>query len=100
MNKKPVIVLVEDEPMELLQLVQTLQQHAEYELHQALNAAQAMEICDRVRPDIIISDYSMPGETGFDLGRLFRPRDQFGWSRHKPSLLHLIGICRRVLIHC
>jgi response regulator RpfG family c-di-GMP phosphodiesterase len=66
-NKKPVIVLVEDEPMELLQLTQTLQQSSEYEIHQALNAHQAFEICERVAPDIIISDYKMPGDTGFDL---------------------------------
>jgi response regulator RpfG family c-di-GMP phosphodiesterase len=65
-NKKPVIVLVEDEPMELLQLAQTLQQHAEYEIHQAGTAAQAMEVCLRVSPDLIISDYSMPGENGFE----------------------------------
>jgi response regulator RpfG family c-di-GMP phosphodiesterase len=66
-NKKPVIVLVEDEPMELLQLRQTLQQNSDYEIHQALNVVEALELCDRVRPDIIISDYSMPGESGFDL---------------------------------
>jgi putative two-component system response regulator len=66
-NKKPVIVLVEDEPMELLQLTQTLQQNDAYEIHRALNAGEAVELCDRVGPDIIISDYNMPGESGFDL---------------------------------
>ncbi len=66
MNKKPVILLVEDEPMELLQLSQTLKENDRYEIHQALNAAQAMELCDSFAPDIIISDYNMPGENGFE----------------------------------
>lgn len=66
MNKKPVILLVEDEPMELLQLAQTLASNAEYELHQAPNAAIAMDMCARIVPDIIISDYNMPGENGFE----------------------------------
>ncbi len=69
MNKKPVILLVEDEPMELLQLSQALAQNADYEIHEASNAAEAMDMCDRIGPDIIISDYTMPGENGFDFCR-------------------------------
>jgi response regulator RpfG family c-di-GMP phosphodiesterase len=65
-NKKPVIVLVEDEPLELVLLTQILQHNSEYEIHQALNIRQAYEICERVTPDIIISDYNMPGGNGYE----------------------------------
>lgn len=66
MNKKPVIVIAEDEPMELLHLAQALQQKSDFVIHQALSAEEALEICARTTPDIIISDYSMPGENGFE----------------------------------
>lgn len=59
-------MLVEDEPLELVLLTQILQHHSEYEIHQALNIKQAYEICERVTPDIIISDYNMPGGNGYD----------------------------------
>ena len=66
MKKKPIIVLVEDEPLELVLLTQILQHNSEYEIHQALNIGQAYEICERVTPDIIISDYNMPGGNGYE----------------------------------
>lgn len=67
MNKKPIIVVVEDEPIELLLLAKTLQHNTEYVVHQAINMRDAYVLCERVKPDIIISDFNMPGGTGFDL---------------------------------
>lgn len=52
-----------------------------YEVAEASNGNQALRICRRTPPDIVISDWMMPGLSGPDFCRAFRemPKDQYGY---------------------
>lgn len=67
---RPVILLVEDH-------VDTRQMYAEfladsYEVLQAGDGVQALEVVRTRRPDIVITDLSLPGIDGFELVALIR----------------------------
>ncbi|TZF84761.1 fused response regulator/phosphatase [Pedobacter sp. BS3] len=58
------ILLVDDEPFILELIAKTLERDG-FICHRATSAAEAMELLNDINPDIILSDYSMPGDDGF-----------------------------------
>ena len=66
MNKKYTILLVEDEESMVTLIKYNLEQ-AGYTLHSVKNGKLALEFCNRQKPDLIISDISMPEMDGYEL---------------------------------
>lgn len=52
-----------------------------FEVIEASSGAEAIEICRTCRPDLVISDWVMPGMSGLDLCRIFRdlPGDDYSY---------------------
>jgi DNA-binding response OmpR family regulator len=58
------ILLIEDEPMNIQALSAILKQEG-YQISVATNGQQALDVLERVRPDLILLDVMMPGIDGF-----------------------------------
>jgi PAS domain S-box-containing protein len=73
------VLAVDDEPDALL-LVKRVLEHCGAKVLTATSAAAALEIVQRERPDMILSDIGMPGEDGYDFMRKVRalPADAGG----------------------
>ncbi len=69
------MLVIDDDPdvRELLKLVLT---HDGAEVKASGTAHQALEILDRWKPDVLVSDIGMPGEDGYNLIRQLRARDE------------------------
>jgi CheY-like chemotaxis protein len=61
MNKKPKILVVDDDTLFLHMTQQLLESKLECEIHTADNVPAGYEIAVSIIPDIIISDLRMPG---------------------------------------
>lgn len=62
------ILVVDDEPINIMVLKGVLSK-AGYCVHSAQNGRQALELARSLRPDMILLDVMMPGESGFDTCR-------------------------------
>lgn len=62
------ILVVDDEPINIMVLKGVLSK-AGYCVHSAQNGATALELARTLRPDMILLDVMMPGESGFDTCR-------------------------------
>ncbi|WP_349665909.1 fused response regulator/phosphatase [Phaeovulum sp. NW3] len=51
-----------------------------YEVVEAATAEEAIEICSQSEPDLVISDWMMPGMSGVDFCRRFRGMDRSGYG--------------------
>ncbi len=69
---RPVVLVVDDEPALLKALVRTLQPH--FEVLSAANAADAVRVVEGKTIDVVLTDFSMPGENGVHLVRRLRER--------------------------
>ena len=65
MRQKPLILLVDDE-MNFLEIISTKLTASGFEVVVAHNAAEAIDAAQKIKPDLILMDISMPGETGTD----------------------------------
>lgn len=74
------VLLVDDSKAQRRTLAVQLMR-AGYEVIEAANAEEAMQICLQARPDIVISDWMMTGRTGLDFCRRFREMqtDRYGY---------------------
>ena len=70
MTKK--ILLVDDEVAVLDLLSATLATDDQYSLLLARNGDEAISVCGRERPDLLILDVTMPGMDGYEVCRLLR----------------------------
>ena len=59
------ILVVEDAPPNILALTSILKEHG-YQVSVATNGRQALDVLDRVRPDLILLDVMMPEMDGFE----------------------------------
>jgi response regulator RpfG family c-di-GMP phosphodiesterase len=66
-NKIARILVVEDDPTTLKIIVKILSSQPGFEVFSAINGKDGLNVAGEIRPDIIISDYSMPIMDGFDL---------------------------------
>jgi two-component system, NtrC family, sensor kinase len=73
------ILLVDDEENVLRALRRLLSREANCEIHTAKNGASALELCRELSPQVVISDFRMPGMNGVELLteiRSLNPRTQ------------------------
>ncbi|QYK01253.1 diguanylate cyclase domain-containing protein [Shewanella psychrotolerans] len=59
------ILLVDDQPLNIKILHQLF--HQEFEMYMATSGEQAIEVCRKVKPDLVLLDIEMPGITGFEV---------------------------------
>ena len=64
---RPHILVVDDEPSSIEVLAESLQAH--YDVSAARNGEEAVAICDRLRPDLVLLDIVMPGLDGYEVCR-------------------------------
>ncbi|MCC7087545.1 MAG: response regulator [Chloroflexi bacterium] len=62
-----ILVVDDDDPVRVM-LARLLRTQG-YDVRQAANAAEARTVLDEGRPDLVISDIVMPGESGIELRR-------------------------------
>ena len=72
MSKK-VILAVDDEPNILMSIEFILDMEG-YDVHTACDGDEALEMADRVRPDLILLDINMPRRDGYEVCRILRQR--------------------------
>jgi len=65
-NNNYTILIVDDEKTAVNILKGILSKHNEYTLYEAYNATDGLMIAQKVKPDIIISDYYMPDKNGLE----------------------------------
>ena len=75
--KRTLTVLVVDDSAAMRTLVGTILVAGDHVVLLAEDVARALEILDVHQPDLILTDYSMPGANGADLVREIRSRDAF-----------------------
>ena len=63
------ILIVDDDPVSLKILDIVLSKEKLYEIHQASDGEEGVRIAHDTKPDVIISDYYMPGMNGFEFCR-------------------------------
>lgn len=73
---KDILIVDDSEDMRDL-LAQILEEEENYNLHFAENGAQALEQAERLQPDLILMDMSLPGMSGWEVVTLLRARLQF-----------------------
>ena len=72
MSKK-VILAVDDEPNILMSIEFILDMEG-YEVHTARDGDEALEVAERVRPDVILLDINIPRKDGYEVCRILRER--------------------------
>ncbi len=74
------VLVVDDSRLQRRILARSLKKRG-FEIIEADCARQALEICRIAPPDLVLSDWMMPGMTGLELCRAFRllPRDDYGY---------------------
>jgi CheY-like chemotaxis protein len=65
MREKPLILVVDDEP-NLLEIISTKLSSSGFEVVVAYNAKEAIDAATKLRPDLVLMDVHMPGESGTD----------------------------------
>jgi DNA-binding response OmpR family regulator len=71
MSAQPV-VLVADDDADIRQLVTFRLERAGYEVVEAADGEQALQVCSEMRPDLAVLDVMMPKLTGYDVTRRIR----------------------------
>jgi DNA-binding NtrC family response regulator len=85
------ILIVDDEPAMRFSIARALQ--AEYRTVEAGSVAEARRELERMRPDVILLDYSMPGEDGMVLLR------ELGAAREPPAVIMITAHgCERLAV--
>ncbi|WP_245840714.1 PP2C family protein-serine/threonine phosphatase [Puniceibacterium sediminis] len=74
-------VLVVDDSAVQLRILTSMLKRWGFEVLQAESGEAALEICARLPPDVVLSDWMMPGMDGLEFCRRFRelPRDGYGY---------------------
>ncbi len=65
MREKPLILIVDDEK-NLLEIMSVKLAASGFEPVTAYNAAEAIDAAGKIKPDLILMDINMPGQTGTD----------------------------------
>lgn len=66
------VLVVDDDPFIRKLVATTLEDVAEFELHEAVDGIEAIEVAQRVRPTLVFLDVDMPGLDGIDTCRRLR----------------------------
>ncbi|CAG0992033.1 response regulator transcription factor [Geobacter sp.] len=73
MGKKKILA-VDDEPNILMSIEFILEMEG-FEVHIARDGEEALEVAERVRPDLILLDVNMPRKDGYEVCRILRERE-------------------------
>jgi DNA-binding response OmpR family regulator len=79
MSKK-VILAVDDEPNILMSIEFILEMEG-YEVHTARDGDEALEVAERVRPDLVLLDINMPRKDGYEVCRILRMRENMAGTK-------------------
>lgn len=84
-SRAPSILAVDDNP-DVLALLRLLLSDEGFEVITAASGSEALQLMQRhFLPDLVITDYAMPGMTGLDLCNHLRSQPE---TRHIPVFLH------------
>ncbi len=78
--EKKIILAVDDEPNILMSIEFILDMEG-YEVHTAHDGEQALEVAERIRPDVILLDINMPRKDGYEVCRILRKRDNMAGTK-------------------
>jgi DNA-binding response OmpR family regulator len=79
MEKKKILV-VDDEPNILMSIEYILDMEG-YEVHTARDGEEALSVAERIRPDLILLDVSMPRKDGYEVCRILREREDMAGTK-------------------
>jgi DNA-binding response OmpR family regulator len=79
MGKKKILA-VDDEPNILMSIEFILEMEG-YEVYSARDGEEALEIAERVRPDLILLDINMPRKDGYEVCRILRERGNMAGTK-------------------
>src|SRR5579871_746947 len=74
MNPRAKSILLVDDNVGLRKSLRTLFEASGFVCTEAENGAQGLEMAERLRPDLIVLDFSMPVMNGLEAASLFRKR--------------------------
>jgi DNA-binding response OmpR family regulator len=74
-ERKRSVVLVADDDPDILELVAFRLERAGYEVVQATDGEQALQLATELNPDLAVLDVTMPKLTGYDVTRRIRADD-------------------------
>ena len=70
---KPKILIVDDVPDNIRTIIDLMESEGQpYEFLQAMDGRTGIEVARKLLPDLIISDWEMPGMTGIDMMKLLK----------------------------
>ena len=72
--RKPLRVLIADDDRDTAGMLALVLRDEGHEVHVVLRGDEVMEISRLFRPDVVISDVNMPGESGYAVARELRER--------------------------
>ena len=72
MNPKPLILAIDDTPVNLKTLIGVLGNHFDYDLQIATSGEEGLELATAHPPDLILLDVMMPGMDGYEVCRRLR----------------------------
>lgn len=74
-------VLVVDDSRVQLRIMSSILRRWDYHVWEASSGQQALDLCAEVRPDLVLSDWMMPGMDGLEFCRRFRvmTQDRYGY---------------------
>jgi DNA-binding response OmpR family regulator len=78
--RKKKILAVDDEPNILMSIKFILEMEG-YEVHIARDGDEALEVAERVRPDLILLDINMPRKDGYEVCRILRERKDLSGTK-------------------
>jgi two-component system chemotaxis response regulator CheY len=70
------VLVVDDDPFIRKLIATTLEDVAEFDLHEASDGSEALEIAERFHPTLVFLDVDMPVVDGIDTCRALRTLDQ------------------------
>jgi DNA-binding response OmpR family regulator len=79
MTKKKILA-VDDEPNILLSIEFILDMEG-YEVHTARDGDEALEVAERIHPDLVLLDINMPLRDGYEVCRILRERDELAGTK-------------------
>jgi DNA-binding response OmpR family regulator len=73
-TRKALRILVCDDERDTANMLALVLREEGHEVHVALRGDEALDVCRLFRPDVVISDMSVPGESGYAIARELRQR--------------------------
>jgi two-component system alkaline phosphatase synthesis response regulator PhoP len=70
-------VLIADDEPDILEIIQYNLQNEGYEVTTARNGNEALELANKIQPDLVILDIMMPGKNGIEVCNLLRKQGSF-----------------------